>query len=169
MDEHAIRSIETAFDTFAEELENVRTLARKIRDGIERIDPFLQDANQHICPGCRNVCCISKHGVYSREDRVYLRALDVTPPAAVAASHETDPCPYLGADGCSIERWRRPSGCTWYFCDPLLDYIEARPGYREFDEALREVAELWLAMVEEFERISTRGPKRGQATPFSAS
>jgi hypothetical protein len=53
-----------------------------------------------------------------------------------------------------MERWLRPSGCTWYFCESLLDYMETQPAYRDFDDSLQDIACLWIEMVEEFEKIS---------------
>ena len=41
----------------------------------------------------------------------------------------------------------RPSGCNWYFCDSLYDYMEKKAGYEEFDKALGNVAELWMQMM----------------------
>ena len=31
--------------------------------------------------------------------------------------------------------------------------MEARPGYGKFDDGLRDVAELWLEMMDEFHRV----------------
>jgi hypothetical protein len=53
-----------------------------------------------------------------------------------------------------MERSIRPSGCNWYFCDSLLDRMEVMPDYKIFDDSLRDAAELWLEMMEEFDRIS---------------
>ena len=52
-----------------------------------------------------------------------------------------------------MRRSVRPSGCNWYFCDPLLEHMEARSEYAEFDNDLRDVAELWLALMDEFQRV----------------
>jgi hypothetical protein len=145
--------LEKTFSTRGHELNNVVRLASKIRDGIEKMDPLIQQANQIVCPACKNVCCISKHGYYNREDLIYLSALGLPPPLVIFGRNDGDPCQYLLENGCSIERWRRPSGCTWYFCDSLLDYMEPQQWYGDFDDSLRDVAELWLAMSEEFRKI----------------
>lgn len=135
------------------EFNGVTLLAEQIRDGLQRIDPLIQQATQNICPRCKEICCISKHGFYTYEDLIYLFALGLNPPPVSFGADDRDPCQYLRQNGCSLERWKRPSGCTWYFCDTLLDYIETQPAYRDFDEVLRDVAELWMKMVEEFGKI----------------
>ena len=35
----------------------------------------------------------------------------------------------------------------------LLDYMEARSEYGKFDNDLMDVAELWLALMDEFQRV----------------
>lgn len=52
-----------------------------------------------------------------------------------------------------MPRFVRPSGCNWYFCDSLLDHMEARSEYVEFDNDMRDVAELWLELMDEFARV----------------
>jgi hypothetical protein len=145
---------ENTFAVHKDDFHNVLNLAKKIREGLARMNPFIQQANQSVCPRCKDVCCISKHGYYTHEDLIYLFALGLQPPHVSFGRHDSAPCQYLLENGCSIERMRRPSHCNWYFCDSLLDYMEPQPAYRDFDETLRDVAELWIEMVEEFRRIS---------------
>jgi hypothetical protein len=128
--------------------------------GLEKLDAFILQANLNVCRQCTSVCCISKHGYYNREDLIYLFALGMPPPGVIFGRDDSAPCQYLRASGCSIERWRRPSGCNWYFCDSLLDYMEPQEWYRDFEESLREVAELWLKMVEEFEKLIVKAEER---------
>ena len=131
----------------------VREPARRIKAGIEKISPFIQQATRTICPECKEVCCINKHGYYDFEDLVYFHALDLEVPRHESGIEDAAPCRFLSAAGCRMERTLRPSGCNWYFCDPLLDHMEKMHGYAEFDDTLREVAEQWLEMMEEFESI----------------
>jgi len=155
-----IHFFQKTFSGSGDELKEVANLARKIQEGIKRMNPFIQQANQSVCPQCKDVCCISKHGYYTCEDLMYLTALGLEPPHTIFGMNDTDPCQYRLEHGCSLERSRRPSGCTWYFCESLLDYMEPQPLYREFDESLRDVAELWLAMAEEFRKIPTAKSSR---------
>jgi hypothetical protein len=134
--------------------QKVREAARRTRAGIEKISPFIQQATQTVCPKCNDVCCLSKHGYYNFEDLVYMHALGLKVPQHEACRADSDPCQFLSEKGCSIDRTVRPSGCNWYFCSALLDHMEEMPGYREFDDALWEVAELWLEMMKEFAKIS---------------
>ena len=155
-----IHFLQKTFSGSGDELKKVTNLARKIREGMESISPFIQQATQSVCPRCTHICCISKHGHYTYEDLIYVTALNREPPQLIFGRNDTERCPYLLEHGCSMERWLRPSGCTWYFCESLLDYMEPQPAYREFDDSLQDVAELWLEMVEEFENISNRLRKR---------
>lgn len=150
-----ILDLEKIFSRHRHGLERVKELAQKIQYGIERISPFIQQTTQMVCPYCKDVCCISKHGYYNFEDLVYLYALGSKPPHYEFGRKDSDPCQYLSENGCSMERSRRPSGCNWYFCDSLLDHIEIRQDYQKFDDDLREMAELWLKMIDEFSKIST--------------
>ena len=153
------RQLEESFHKNGKKLQKVKELAQKILDGFEKISPLIQKSTEKVCPECRNVCCISKHGYYLFEDLVYLYALGLRPPDCEFGRKETDPCQFLSNNGCSTERPFRPSGCTWYFCDSLLEYIEKRPEYHEFDTLLRDIAELWMDMIEEFIQICIKNEK----------
>jgi hypothetical protein len=133
--------------------EKVKETARRIRTGIEKISPFIQQATLTVCPKCEDVCCISKHGYYNFEDLVYMHALGLKAPQHEPGREDSDRCQFLSEKGCCMDRAVRPSGCNWYFCSPLLDHMEKMPGYQEFDDSLREVAELWMEMMEEFAKI----------------
>ena len=149
-----IQSLKEFFLRYAQDLHKVKHFALMIREGIDNISPFIRQATQSVCPRCKQVCCISKHGYYTYEDLIYLTALNIEPPQVIFGRNDTDPCQYLLERGCSMERWLRPSGCTWYFCESLLDYMETQPAYRDFDDSLQDIACLWIEMVEEFEKIS---------------
>jgi len=150
-----IHFLQKTFSGHGDELIKIKHLAQKIREGIEKISPFIQQATRSVCPRCKDVCCISKHGYYTAEDLMYLTALGLKSPHMIFGRNDTDPCQYLFEHGCSMERSRRPSGCTWYFCESLLDYMEPQPAYRDFDDSLQDVAELWMEMVDVFKIIRT--------------
>jgi hypothetical protein len=137
----------------SQKVEEVKTTAGRIRMAVEKISPFIQQATQTVCPKCNDVCCISKHGYYNFEDLVYMHALGLEVPQHKSGRADSDPCQFLSEKGCSMDRAVRPSGCNWYFCSALLDHMEEMPGYLEFDDALKEVAELWMKMMEEFTSI----------------
>ncbi len=146
----AINRIEEVFQNNGNQLQKVNKLAQRIKHGINKVSPFIQQITQTVCPQCKDVCCISKHGYYNYEDLVYIHALGLKPPAYEFGRNDSDPCQFLSEKGCIMERATRPSGCNWYFCDSLFDNMEKRPGYQKFDDALREIAELWMEMIEEF-------------------
>jgi hypothetical protein len=148
-----IRYIREVFNNQSYKLQRVRDLARKVKEGIEKINPFIQQSTEAVCPQCTNVCCINKHGYHNSEDLIYIHALGLQLPDYNFDRGDSAPCQFLSVRGCIMERSVRPSGCNWYFCDPLLEYMEARPEYGEFDNDLRDVAELWLALIDEFQRV----------------
>jgi len=149
-----IFSMKKFFQINSADLEKVRIFAGKIKEGIKKINSFVQQGTSKVCPGCRDVCCISKHGYYNFEDLVYLHALALNPPDLQFGRDDSSPCQFLTPDGCSLERPFRPSGCNWYVCEALFDVMEKMPEYHQFDDELRGVAELWMKMMEEFHSVA---------------
>jgi hypothetical protein len=146
-------SIKEIFDSGHIKIHRIKRLAQKIKDGIENINPFIQRSTEIICPHCINICCINKHGYYNYEDLIYIIALGLEPPEYDFTRDNSAPCQFLSEKGCIMKRSVRPSGCNWYFCENLLEYMEQSPEYSKFDIELRNIAELWLEMIDEFERI----------------
>jgi len=149
-----IFSMEKFFQINNADLEKVRIVAGKIKEGFKKINSFVQQGTSRVCPWCRDVCCISKHGYYTFEDLVYLHALGLKPPDLQFGRKDSEPCQFLTPDGCSLERPVRPSGCNWYFCEALFDVIEKMPEYHQFDDDLRGIAELWMEMMNLFLSVS---------------
>jgi len=139
-------------------LQELKTIAQKIRACVGKISPVIQQTTEIVCPHCKNVCCVSKHGYYLFEDLVYLHASGIKPPPLKFGNDDAAPCQFLAENGCTLERSMRPSGCNWYFCDSLLDHLEDNPGYPAFDDSLQDAATLWLEMMEEFSSISSSSP-----------
>jgi hypothetical protein len=147
--------LEDIFRTENNELRRIKELARNIEDGIEKLSPFIQQTTASVCPRCTDVCCISKHGYYDYDDLVYISALGLKLPPYDFGRKDSDPCQFLSGRGCSLKRTMRPSGCNWYFCENLLEEMEQKPGYRAFDDSLRDAAHLWIEMIEAFFGFST--------------
>lgn len=148
-----ILHLEEIFFHHGHKLQRVKDLAQKVKDGIERISPFIEQTTQTVCPDCKDVCCISKHGYYNFEDLVYLYALGLKLPIYEFGRKDTESCQFLSANGCSLKRPFRPSGCNWYFCDSLLNHMEKNPDYQQFDDLLGDIAELWMEMTDEFKKM----------------
>jgi len=120
---------------------------------ISIIDTFIQQHTSVVCPECLKVCCVNKHAHYGCDDLIYIQALGLEPHVCEQrADHE--PCQFLAATGCRLDRTVRPSGCNWYFCDALYDSMEKAPGkeYTDFDGSLQELADLWMELGAEFRR-----------------
>jgi len=148
-----LNNVKNIFQKYDDELQRVREIAQLIKEGIGKINPFLQKCTETVCPACKNVCCSNKHGYYNQEDIVYIHALGLKPPDFEFGRKESDPCQFFSLTGCTLERVVRPSGCNWYFCESLLDYMEKRPDYQEFDDSLGDVAQLWMELMREFAQV----------------
>lgn len=153
--DQTIHSFKKIFHGHGHKLQKVTELAQKIKEGIEKISPFIQQNTQAVCPECKDVCCINKHGYYNYEDLIYIHALGLNPPDYKFVRNDTDPCQFLSEIGCSLERSIRPSGCNWYFCGSLLERMERSRDYQEFDDSLLEVVTLWMALMDEFAQVTT--------------
>lgn len=144
--------IEEFFKNNKKNLGNVIELSLKVKEGIEAIDPFIDQNTSIVCPECENVCCINRHAYYNAEDLIYIYALGITPHEYKPVA-DKKPCQFLSEEGCRLERSIRPSGCNWYFCGSLYDSMEkTSQEYAEFDEALRDLAEKWMEMINEFHK-----------------
>lgn len=149
-----VQSIISFFSRDQEKAGPVRLIACRVQKAIGGIDRFIEESTSAVCPSCRNVCCRNRHGRHSHEDLIYLYALGLQPPRNDSARQDADPCYFLAEKGCSLPRTIRPSGCNWYFCDPLYDHMEKRPGYEAFDMALGDLADLWMQMAGEYRKIT---------------
>ena len=141
------------FHSNKKDLARVLELALQIRAMISSIDTFIQQHTSVVCPECLKVCCVNKHAHYGCDDLIYIQALGLEPHVCEQrADHE--PCQFLVAAGCRLDRTVRPSGCNWYFCDALYDSMEKAPGkeYADFDGSLQELADLWMELGAEFRR-----------------
>ncbi|MBM4140529.1 MAG: hypothetical protein FJ242_03400 [Nitrospira sp.] len=159
-----LSNVEVIFQKHDDELQRVKEIAQMIREGIEEISPFIQQCTEIVCPACKNICCSNKHGYYNQEDLVYIHALGLKPPDFEFGKKESDPCQFFSMTGCALERSVRPSGCNWYFCESLLDYMEMRPDYQEFDDSLGDVATLWMELMKVFAWIM-KNMERDSAIP----
>jgi hypothetical protein len=106
--------------------------------------PLIEELTAAVCPGCADVCCRQKHGMFTESDRAYLTAVGVVVPRHDPSLHPDAPCQFLGRDGCMKPRWQRAWKCTWFFCGPLLDALRATPPRkaRALSAALEKMARL---------------------------
>jgi hypothetical protein len=135
---------------------HVEHYARMLKEEMDRISGFIQLNTSEVCPACVKVCCINKHGYYDYEDLIYVVALGLEPPVYGENIHDTAPCQFLSAHGCSKERSARPFRCNWYFCDALLAHMEQGPAkpYREFISRFQGIIGTRQKMIDEFSRIA---------------
>jgi hypothetical protein len=127
------------------------TLALELKAAYEELSPLIEAFTAEVCPTCEKVCCIDRHGTHEEADLFFLAAACEDAPPEPPLEDDTLPCRHLGKTGCSIERWRRPYRCTWYFCPALL---EAMPpgdprGYRELVAKLEKLGELRHRLIDE--------------------
>lgn len=123
--------------------DDIKALALRIRDAFDAISPDIEHYTSHVCPSCERVCCIDRHGTHELEDLAFIEVIGESPSPLPPLDDDTQPCRHLSQMGCSIERWRRPYRCTWYFCSALLHAMPAmdKRKYREFMHKLRELTD----------------------------
>ncbi len=113
--------------------------AHEIKEAYEALSPMIESYTSSLCPGCKQVCCIDRHGSHEQADIKFIRLLDSDPvPWEPPLCDDKKPCRYLDKRGCVLERWQRPYRCTWYFCEPLLEKMRQADSrrYRRVLEAL---------------------------------
>lgn len=122
-----------------ESVSDLKERALELKEAFRAVSPFIEKHTSIVCPECEQVCCVDKHGIYDKNDIVFIEALGGTGPYDIADRQETDPCRFLNDAGCSRERWMRPFRCTHFFCDPLLKSLEKDNAklYRAFLEYLQ--------------------------------
>lgn len=106
---------------------NTVEIAGQLKGLLVRGSPLIEEYTTQACPGCADVCCRQKHGLFRERDAVYLAALGIGVPPRDGTRPPEGPCEFLGNKGCARPRWLRPFRCTWYFCDPLLRAMNDGP------------------------------------------
>jgi hypothetical protein len=101
--------------------------AEKLQQLLIDSSPLIEEYTRELCPGCMDVCCRQKHGIYRERDVLYLKALGTPIPARDPARPQDGPCEALGERGCIHPRRLRPFKCTWYFCEPIITAMQDRP------------------------------------------
>lgn len=136
-------------------LRDVRQIAFTIMAKINSIDYFIQQNTSAICPNCKNICCINRHGYYDDIDLFYIIALGLKPPLYRSDIDDEEPCQFLSDKGCSMERSIRPFRCNWYFCEALLLHMEEGPArpYRAFIKTFDEIIHLRSELQSRFTDI----------------
>lgn len=132
---------ETVFNNECIDLDRVKKLARDLFHFINTVDPFIQKHTETVCAVCTAVCCTNKHAYYEYEDIIYILSLGLETPVYGNSGADSDPCRFMGSNGCTVSRLLRPYRCTWYFCAPLLENMQndSAVAYRKFIGSLEEI------------------------------
>jgi hypothetical protein len=123
--------------------------AEKLKLLLIESSPLIEECTAHVCPGCIDVCCRQKHGLYQERDIRYLHALGVALPKRDATRPLDGPCECMGTRGCAPPRWMRPFKCTWYFCEPLLAALNEGP-----QKKARRLAAVMQEMIDLYGKLS---------------
>lgn len=89
----AAGSLEEFFRNHNEDLGRVADIARKVRKGIQAVDPFVQQHTSVVCAQCLNICCINRHAYYNDDDLIYIHALGLRP-HEYEHREDTEPCQF---------------------------------------------------------------------------
>ncbi len=131
--------------------------AKKLKDLLIEVSPFIEEYTSEVCPGCEDVCCRHKHSAYSDRDLRYLASLGIEPPSYDVTLPPDAPCSHLGAAGCERPRWLRPWRCTGFFCEALIAAMEEGPPReaRSLFSALEEMTRLYREINAEHHGAAT--------------
>ena len=121
----------------------MNSLVIKIKEAFDSISPYIERHTSGVCPACPKVCCINRHSFYDESDLVFINMLGINNDCSDERP-DTAPCRFLSQTGCSLPRYRRPFRCTWYFCERLLEAMNADSArdYRAFMLAFEELQRL---------------------------
>jgi hypothetical protein len=150
------KDVDNVFRHHNDRLIKVRNLAVLLAEEIENLGAFLERHTIVVCPECTSVCCINRHSYHALDDIVYIYAIGEKIPLHNSALEDSEPCHFLGKEGCTIERSLRPYRCNWYFCSPLLAHISAHNSnrhYRLFIRLLQEITEKRQKMIEKYASV----------------
>ncbi len=139
--------------------EKVRALARELKEIISRLDPLIETYTAKVCPTCQDVCCSQTNAYHDFADLVLLLAAGHRPPPYEHHRRLLDPCQFMGAKGCILPRWQRPYRCTWYFCSPLVEAMEAQPPkrYRRILAQISHMQTIRRELLETLQAVLKRG------------
>ena len=151
-------SIRSLFSDQGNALAEVSRSARQAEILIETISPLIEAFTSEACRLCTTVCCVNRHSRFDQSDVIFMTALGKDIPAEDPGIADTDACRFLGMHGCGRKRSQRPYRCTWFFCETLMDQITQQASsaeYRKFIEMLQAITTNRVAMIRDFEAISS--------------
>lgn len=110
-------------------LDMVAENALIIKSAFDDLDSYIEQCTGVVCPGCVAPCCISRFGYYDFDDLVYILATGYDAEkdeyGILHFQYDSkDPCGFLDDRGCKIQRSLRPFRCNWFFCSPLMEFME---------------------------------------------
>ena len=152
-------SIRSLFSDQGDAFAEVSRSARQAEILIETISPLIEAFTSAACRLCTAVCCINRHSRFDHSDVIFMTALGKDIPEEDPGIADTDACRFLGMRGCVRKRSQRPYRCTWFFCEALMDQIMQQASsaeYRKFIEMLQDITTNRIAMIRDFETISSR-------------
>lgn len=108
-------------------VERSARLAGEAGEALQATFPLLQRMADDVCPDCREVCCVSAMIDYTWRDLVLLKTLGLEDPPHSLREHPDQACRYLKAQGCSLERMRRPFLCNFWMCAAMQQRLAREP------------------------------------------
>lgn len=117
-------SLQTAICSVESRSIRLRALADQVAEGYAAIDPVLQGLCQKACVCCRDVCCRRATVWYDFQDLLFCYYQTGEFPVCQVGRLKEGDCMHLGADGCMLERVKRPFICSWYICPEQKGLVE---------------------------------------------
>lgn len=163
MDHRKWREVNRAVAGFIESLapgdrEHLRVLALDIARGIRSLDPLYDKFCVFSYPRCQDVCCRWATVFYHITDLLFIHALGEKPPPHQTRTSSGGPCLYLGHEGCSLSRVRRPYRCTWYMCELHVECLDSEPPrvQRRVFKTMEEIRRSKELLADFFRRMPAR-------------
>jgi hypothetical protein len=125
--------------------------AQRLKQLLIGSSPLIEEYTAAVCPACTDICCRQKHGLYREQDRLYFRFLGEIVPDHDPSMPLEGPCEAMGPHGCTLQRWKRPFKCTWFFCEPLLTAMQSSPPkkMRKLSALLQEMSDVYSELTKQ--------------------
>ncbi len=151
---HTQKRVAKFFRDHENDLINVVNEAVKIKKTYTCLEFFCHDYTGPICSECLEPCCVNRHGFPDFEDLVIFQAMGIKAPCFDCDVVDTEPCQFLGPEGCILPRYQRSYRCTWYFCDYCMDEFQhaKEKEFIRFQALMAKLSRRRIVFLEQFER-----------------
>ena len=127
-------------------------LAARIRQGLEKLFPVMNELCLQTCRLCPNPCCLVATVWIDFRDLLFLHLSELPIPPAQLVGDLNEDCRYYGYHGCRLPRLLRPWACTVYLCGTQWHCLRRTPSdaQKAFEDTVADIKTQRLAMEDAF-------------------